>query len=44
MKRFKSVPNEYKEKIKKLPKETIDLIATDIFDMVNIENLLKYFG
>jgi len=43
IKKFKSVPNEYKEKIKKLPEETIDVIATDIFDMEKIVDLERYF-
>ncbi|WP_286161292.1 DUF4351 domain-containing protein [Clostridium sp. KNHs214] len=43
IKKFKSVPNEYKEKIKKLPEETIDIIATDIFEIEKIEDVEKYF-
>lgn len=43
IKKFKSVPNEYKEIIKKLPEETIDVIATDIFDLENVQELEKYF-
>ncbi len=42
IKKFKSVPNEYKEKIKKMPEETIEIIATDIFDMEKIEDVEKY--
>jgi hypothetical protein len=44
IKKFKTVPNEYKEKIKSLPEETIDVIATDIFDIERVEDLEKYFG
>lgn len=43
IKKFKNVPSEYKDNIKKLPEETIDVIATDIFDFDNIEELKKYF-
>ncbi|EPY6470572.1 DUF4351 domain-containing protein [Clostridium sporogenes] len=43
MKKFKKVPNEYKEKIKTLPKETIELIAIDIFELNSVEELERYF-
>ncbi len=43
IKRFKSVPSDYKEKIKKLSSETIDVMATDIFDIKNLEKIEKYF-
>ncbi|RXI54958.1 DUF4351 domain-containing protein [Clostridium tetani] len=43
MKKFKKIPNEYKEKIKLLPEETIELIATDIFELNSIEDLEQYF-
>ncbi|WP_434305019.1 DUF4351 domain-containing protein [Clostridium botulinum] len=43
MRKFKKVPNEYKEKIKLLPEETIELIATDIFELNSIEELEQYF-
>ncbi|KEI77709.1 hypothetical protein N452_03430 [Clostridium botulinum A2 117] len=43
MKKFKKVPNEYKEKIKTLPEETIELIATDIFELNSVEELERYF-
>ena len=42
IKKFKSVPEQYKEKIRKLPEETIDVIATDIFDISDINELEKY--
>ncbi len=43
MKKFKNVPNEYKEKIKVLPEEKIEIIATEIFDLNSIEELEQYF-
>lgn len=43
IKKFKSIPNEYIEKIKKLPEETIEVIATDVFDIEKVEELEKYF-
>jgi len=43
IKKFKSVSEEYKEKIRKLPEETIDVIATDIFDLGDIKDVEKYF-
>lgn len=43
IKKFYKIPNEYKEKIKNLPEEVIDIIATDIFDINNISELEKYF-
>lgn len=44
IKKFKTVPNEYREKIKSLPEDAIDIIATDIFEIENLEDLKKYFG
>jgi len=44
IKKFKSIPNEYKEKIKELPEETIEVIATEIFDLEKVEDLERYFG
>ncbi len=43
IKKFKKVPNEYKEKIKLLPEETLEIIATDIFDLNSIKELEQYF-
>lgn len=43
MKKFKKLPQEYKEKIKTLPEETLDLIGIEIFDLDNINDLEKYF-
>lgn len=44
IKKFKIIPNEYREKIKSLPEDTIDIIATDIFEIEKLEDLKKYFG
>lgn len=44
IKKFKVVPDEYKEKIKKLPEEVIDIMATDIFELEKIDDLEKYFN
>ncbi len=43
IKKFKSVPTRYKENIKKLSDETIDVIATEIFDIESLSELEKYF-
>jgi len=43
IKKFKAIPNEYKEKIKELPEESIDVIANEIFDLEKIEDLEQYF-
>lgn len=43
IKKFKSVPQEYKVKINNLSEDTIDVIATDIFDLEKIQDLEKYF-
>lgn len=42
VKKFKTLPDEYRKKIKTLSEETIDVIATDIFDMESVEDLKKY--
>ncbi|WP_315119157.1 DUF4351 domain-containing protein [uncultured Clostridium sp.] len=42
IKKFKSIPEEYKQRIKTLDEETIDVIATDIFDIDNLDELKKY--
>jgi len=42
-KKFKKVPEEYKDKIKTLPQETLDIIAIDIFEMDSIKELEQYF-
>lgn len=43
IKKFKVIPDEYKDKLKSLSEENIELIATEIFDMKSIEDLKKYF-
>ena len=41
-KRFGKVPDGYSEKICKLPQDTIDVIATGIFDLERIEEIERY--
>lgn len=43
IKKFKKLPDEYKKKIKALPEETLEIIATDIFELNSIEELEEYF-
>ncbi|WP_315674958.1 DUF4351 domain-containing protein [Clostridium sp. 19966] len=43
MKKFKKLPDEYKNKIRSLSEDTLETIATDIFDLEKIEDLEKYF-
>ena len=43
VKKFKNVPDEYREKIKNLPEDTIEVIGMDIFEMNSINDLEKYF-
>ena len=43
MKKFKKLPDEYINKIKRLSNEALEVIATDIFDMENIEEIERYF-
>ncbi len=42
IKRFNGLSDYYIENIKKLPVESIDLIATNIFDLEKIEDIKKY--
>ncbi len=42
-KKFKKVPEEYREKLKALPDKTIELIGTDIFEIEDIKEIEKYF-
>jgi len=42
MKKFKKVPQEYKEKIIELPEDTLDLIGSEIFDLKSVEDLKQY--
>ncbi|MBP2023431.1 hypothetical protein J2Z44_003268 [Clostridium punense] len=44
IKKFKSVPEEYKNRIKGLPEETIEVIATEIFDIKSLDELKQYFA
>ena len=44
IKKFKIVPEEYKKKLMTLPKETIEIIGTEIFDMQSIDELKRYFN
>lgn len=44
IKKFKTLPQEYKDKIRKLPMDSIEIIATDIFDLEKVQDLEKYFG
>ncbi|EJO5348821.1 DUF4351 domain-containing protein [Clostridium botulinum] len=43
IKKFKKLSDEYKKKIKSLPEETLEIIATDIFELNSIEELEQYF-
>lgn len=43
MKKFKKLPDEYKEKIMKLSNDTLDLIAMEIFEITSVEELDRYF-
>ncbi|MEW8995729.1 DUF4351 domain-containing protein [Clostridium sp.] len=42
MKKFKILPDEYKEKIRSLSGDVIEHIGTEIFDMESLEDLKKY--
>jgi hypothetical protein len=41
-KKFKKVPEEYIKKIKNLSETTIEVIATEIFDLERIEDIKRY--
>jgi flagellar biosynthesis/type III secretory pathway protein FliH len=43
IKKFKMVPEEYKEKIRSLPQDVLEVIGTEIFDINSIDELKKYF-
>ncbi len=43
IKKFKSLPEEYEDKIMNLPINTIDRIGMDIFDIDSVEELEEYF-
>ena len=42
IKKFKVLPEGLREKIMELPTDTLEIIATEIFDMESIEDLKKY--
>ncbi|WDC84227.1 DUF4351 domain-containing protein [Caloramator sp. mosi_1] len=42
VKKFGKVPEDYKEKLKNLPLEIIDIILIEIIDMKDINELNKY--
>lgn len=42
VKKFGKVPEDYKDSIKKLSTETIDIISIEIFDMKDIKDIEKY--
>ena len=42
IKRFNGLSDYYTDKIRSLPEDVIDQIATDIFDLIKIEDLKKY--
>lgn len=43
IKKFKKLPEQYRENIMKLPNDTLEIIATDIFEINSVEELEKYF-
>ncbi|BCZ45799.1 hypothetical protein psyc5s11_18660 [Clostridium gelidum] len=43
-KKFKILPDEYKNKIMTLPEEKLETIGMEIFDMESIEDLKKYIN
>lgn len=43
IKKFKKVPDKYIDQIKSLSDDTLEVIATDIFDMDKVEELERYF-
>lgn len=43
VKKFGKLPEEYKENIKKLSIETIDIISLEIFDIKELKEIEKYF-
>ncbi len=43
IKKFKKLPDGYVNKINNLSDDTLDVIATDIFDIDRVEELEKYF-
>ena len=43
IKKFKKIPDDYINKIKKLSNDVLEVVATDIFDMEKVEELERYF-
>ena len=43
LKRFKKLPEDYQHKIKELSPESLEILATDIFELEKVEDLEKYF-
>ena len=43
IKKFKKVPDKYIDQIKGLSDDTLEVIATDIFDIDKVEELERYF-
>ena len=43
IKKFKSVPQQYIDKIKVLPAVVVEEIATGIFELEKVQDLEKYF-
>jgi len=43
IKKFKSVPQQYIDKIKVSPEVVVEEIATDIFELEKVQDLEKYF-
>lgn len=43
IKKFKIVPEEYKENIRALPQDVLEVIGTEIFEINSIDELKKYF-
>ena len=43
IKKFKIVPEEYKDNIRILPQDVLEIIGTEIFDINSIDELKKYF-
>lgn len=44
IKKFKVLPDGLREEIMNLPVDTLEIIATEIFDMESIEDLKKYIN
>lgn len=43
LKRFKKISEDYQDKIKELSPATLEVLATDIFELEKVEDLEKYF-